>query len=622
MKLRKIVLIETGASGVHVYTRTPIPRLGSVLLGTLLHARGHEVRVYIEDIAPLDWSEIMSADLVGISTVTTTAPRSYELADRIRSAGIPVVIGGIHATFEPEEAAAHADYVLRGEAEQSLPELVRALEDGGDVDRVAGLTRVRDGEVFHAPAAIPVAHLDDLPIPDFRLVQGFRRHPFVSVMTGRGCPFECTFCSVPAFHGHGVRFVSVERVLDEIAAHTARTRIKYLFFADDIFNANRLRMKQILEGMIRRRLMPRWGAQVRHELSRDAEALDLMRRANCDRVYVGFESINPRTLEQFKKHETREDIEHAIKSFHAHGVKVHGMFVVGSDVDTPDTIRETERFAREHRIDSLQLMILTPIPGSQDYRAMLERGRLFTRDWSLYDGHHAVHEPAQMTAYELQAETMRAMRRFYSFGQVARRAVRVDIAEVVIRVGANRVIRRFFRHNGGYLEGLRERLREQWSLAGTKLRSVGLPRLPDHRLKPVIERFFAELNVAVVQMLENAHDLIEEGRTQAGRRSLDARQALTRARERLRGRVDCVIVPMVEEDPAKAERVEVSASVRGLPQADGLPGVLHVVASISERAQQQLLTKLGLLVTDDLERIRRAARIALAANADLQMANT
>jgi hypothetical protein len=142
---------------------------------------------------------------------------------------------------------------------------------------------------------------------------------------------------------------------------------------------------------------------------------------------------------------------------------------------------------------------------------------------------------------------------------------------------------------------------------------VGLPRLPDHALKPVIERFFAEMNVAVVQMLENAHDLVEEGCTQAGRRRLDAGQALTRALERLRSRVDCVIVPRVEEDPARAERVEVSASVRGLPQTDGLPGVLHVVASISERAQQQLLTKLGLLVTDDLERIRRAARIALAA---------
>jgi hypothetical protein len=190
-------------------------------------------------------------------------------------------------------------------------------------------------------------------------------------------------------------------------------------------------------------------------------------------------------------------------------------------------------------------------------------------------------------------------------------------------VGANRIIRRFFRHNGDYLEGLRERLREQWRLAGRQLQSVGLPRLPEQSFKAVIERFFAELNVAVVHMLENAHDLVEEGCTQAGRRRLEARQALTRALERLRGRVDCVIVPVVEEDPSNAERVEVSGSVRGLPDAAGLPGVLHVVASISEHAQQQLLTKLGLLVTDDLERIRRAARIALAATngGDLQAAN-
>jgi radical SAM superfamily enzyme YgiQ (UPF0313 family) len=130
-KIRKVVLIETGATDVHVYTKITIPRLGSVLLGTILRDQGFDVRVYIEDMAPLDWKEILSADLVGISTVTPTAPHSYAIARRIREAGIPVVLGGFHATFEPEEAAAHGDFVLRGEAEESLPALVRALQDDG-----------------------------------------------------------------------------------------------------------------------------------------------------------------------------------------------------------------------------------------------------------------------------------------------------------------------------------------------------------------------------------------------------------------------------------------------------------------------------------------------------------
>ncbi len=621
MRIRKIVLIETGATGVHVYSKIPIPRLGSVLLGTILRDHGYDVRVYIEDIAPVEWNEVMSADLVGISTVTATAPRSYEYARRIREAGIPVVLGGIHATFEAQEAASHADFVLAGEAEESLPALIRLLEDGGELDTVSGIVFMRDVGVVRGPAPIPIADLDALPVPDFRLVHGWKRRSYASVMTGRGCPFECTFCSVPAFHGRGCRLVSVEKVLEEIAFHVASSSIRYLFFADDIFNFNRRRMKQILEGMISRGLTPRWGAQVRHELSRDAEALDLMRRANCDRVFVGFESINPHTLERFNKHETREDIEQAIAAFHRHRVKVHGMFVVGSDADTAETIRETERFARRHRIDSLQLMILTPIPGSRDYQAMVERGRLFTRDWSLFDGHHAVHEPARMTAYEVQAEMMRAMHRFYSVGQMIRRVVRADLKEAAIRFEANRIVREFLRHNGEYLEGLRDRLRQQWSVAGTRLRSVGLPRLPEQGLRPVIERFFAEMNVAVVHLRDNAHDLIKEGRTQAGRRSLEARQALTRALERLRGRVDCVIVPGVAEGP---EYVEVRGNVDGLPDAGGLPQVLHVVASTSEGAQHELLTKLGLLVTNDLERIRRAARKAVdAANTGgLQPANT
>jgi hypothetical protein len=243
---------------------------------------------------------------------------------------------------------------------------------------------------------------------------------------------------------------------------------------------------------------------------------------------------------------------------------------------------------------------------------MRDGGRLFTRDWSLFDGHHAVHEPRRMTAYELQAETMRAMRRFYSVGQMARRAARADWKEALIRLKANSIVRTFFRHNGEYVEGLRERLREQWNLAGTRLRSVGLPRLPDHSLRPVMEHFFAELNVAVVHVLDNAHDLITEGRTQAGRRSVEARQALQRALERLRGRVDCVIVPIVRDDPERPGRVEVTGQVAGLPETADLPRVVHVVASLSEGGQRELLTKLGLLVTDDLERIRRAARKALA----------
>ena len=168
---------------------------------------------------------------------------------------------------------------------------------------------------------------------------------------------------------------------------------------------------------------------------------------------------------------------------------------------------------------------------------------------------------------------------------------------------------------------MRERLRQQWNLAGTRLRTVGLPKLPEGGLRPLLEHFFAEMNVAVVHLRDNAHDLVQEGRTQAGRRRDEAQQTLTRTLERLRGRVDCVIVPVVGDDPV---RVEVHPAVPPSPDTAGLPGVLRVVASLTERAQQELLTKLGLLVTDDLERIRRAARKALDAvgAGDLQPANT
>jgi hypothetical protein len=194
----------------------------------------------------------------------------------------------------------------------------------------------------------------------------------------------------------------------------------------------------------------------------------------------------------------------------------------------------------------------------------------------------------------------------------------------VIRFRANGIVRTFFRHNGEYLDGLRERLREQWSVAGTRLRSVGVPRLPEQGLRPVIEHFFAELNVAVVQVIDNAHDLITEGRTQAGRRRVEAQQALAGALERLRGRVDCVIVPIVHDNPENTEPVELTGSVSGLPESADLPRVLHVAANLSPGGLQEMLTKLGLLVTDDLERIRRAVEKTLetAQVAALQTADT
>ena len=372
-QLRKLVFVEPKSTHLHVYSRVTIPRLGSVLLATIMRDKGYDVRVYIEDIHPVDMGEVLSADLVAISTITSTAPQCYRLADTVREAGIIAVLGGTHVTFLPEEGLAHADYVVREEGEFAFQELVNAIQAGGGFEKIQNLSYIDPaGRVVHNPERPKIPNLDVNPIPDYHLITGWKPGGVVSIATSRGCPFSCTFCSVPGMYGHAFRTHSIDRVLEELRIHKDDL---YVFFADDIFTANKKRVKELLSRMIAEGLTPEWGAQVRTETVDDPELLRLMRDSNCFNVYVGFESINPRTLKLFQKKQDLAKIERAIARFHEHNIKIHGMFVVGSDEDDLETIHATTTFSRKHDIDSIQFMILTPIPGSPGLGHALRQGR-------------------------------------------------------------------------------------------------------------------------------------------------------------------------------------------------------------------------------------------------------
>ncbi len=434
--IRKIALVEPKTSTTTFYSEIRIPRQGAVLLGTILARLGYEVEVQIEEVRPLDWSGLVGADLVGISTITPTAPRSYALADALRRAGVPVVLGGVHVTFLPEEGLDHADFVVRGEGEDTIVELVRALEAGGDVRRIRGLSFHADGEKVHNPDRPLECDLDRYPVPDFSLVRGMRPGGVVTIVTRRGCPFDCSFCCVAPFNGRTPRETSVERVLSEIEQQLPLIGTAgALFFADDVFNLRPARMKRILRGMIDNRLTPLWVAQVRHEAGCDPELLELMRRSNCFRVFVGFESVNPRTLEAYDKHETVEDIVRSIRGFQRARIKVHGMFVAGSDEDTVETVRETTRFAIAHDLDSMQINVLTPLPGSRLFQEMRSQpARLLPVSWTFDDGQHVVHVAKRMAPPVLQDAVTKAVVRFYSWTGIGRLLRRGDLAEAAIRL--------------------------------------------------------------------------------------------------------------------------------------------------------------------------------------------
>jgi len=591
--LKKFVFVEPKSTHLHIYSRVCIPRLGSVLLGTLMRNQGYDVRVYIEDIEAPDMNEVMSADLVGISAITSTAPQSYRLADKVRAGGGIVVLGGTHTSFLPEEGLEHADFVIRGEGEFAFQELVDAIQRGDGFEKILNLSYRQDGRVVSNPERPKIPNLDVNPIPDYTLISGWKPGGVISVATSRGCPFSCTFCSVPGMYGHAFRTHSIDRVLQELTLHKGNL---YTFFADDIFTANKKRVKELLRGMIDRDLTPEWGAQVRTETVDDPELLQMMRDANCFNVYVGFESINPRTLKLFQKKQDLAKIERAIERFHAHKIRIHGMFVVGSDEDDVETIDATADFALKHDIDSIQFMILTPIPGSPDWDHLYNRGEKYviSRNWSFYDGHHAVHQPRRMSPYELQMAAINAMAKFYSWSGIARKLAKRDIYYATIRYWGKKMIRQWWKddENREYVQWLRDQLYSETQQIGHRVfTSVGVPDvLLQESVGRLLQRFLGELGVTVVPLAEAA-----EG-------------AAARARQT----VDCLIAPIVKR--AVKEREEFYARLTAVTSTlsvgwEKLPRISFPVVD-GQGPVFEPFAKIGLLFTQNLDRIRTAYKNA------------
>ena len=407
----KIRLIEPEPPGMHVYAKVLLPRLGLPIIAATLKEHGHDVLVYNAQMAPIDWDDVNSSDLVGLSSTTSTTTAAYDFADGLRARGVPVVMGGAHVTFMADEALGHADYVARGEGgEQLMLELIESLQGERELEDIDGLSFRRDGEAVHNAPRERCSDLDVLPFPDLRLVVGSERLTTIPIMTSWGCPFACNFCSVTAMFGRKYRFRSAESVIAEIKDK----RPGRIFFYDDNMAADKKRLKTLLQMMIDEDLVIPWSAQVRTDVVRDKELLELMRASGCELVYLGLESVSQDTLDGYEKSQTVDDIVQGIRILHEHDIRSHGMFVLGADTDDVQTVRDTVDFAIKNHIDTVMLNILTPLPGTPQYQELEAQGRIFEKRWELYDAHHVVFEPKLMTPYELQMEDLRGYMRFYS----------------------------------------------------------------------------------------------------------------------------------------------------------------------------------------------------------------
>jgi len=365
----------------------------------------HEIKIFDENIDEIDFN--FPVDLVGISVRTIFAKRAYEIADRYRSLGIKVVLGGIHPSMCTDEALEHADSVVVGEAEAVWAGLLKDAQTG-NLKKVYNSGKKSD--------------LKENPTPG-RHALSRQRYFSDIVQTTKGCPFHCEFCSVYAYDGTTIRTKTVEQVvieIQELCKDTVGFKKKSIFFADDNIIANRRFAKELFVALKPYNL--NWSCQASINVSKDPEMLKTMREAGCGAILIGFESISDKNLSQMDKGvNQRHDYIEAIKTIQSQGILVHSSFIVGYDFDTKESFDELADFIAQTNLLMPVINILTPFPGTKLFARMEQEGRILHKDWSKYNTKNVVFRPKLLTPEELYANYTRLIKKVYSFDEMMRK---------------------------------------------------------------------------------------------------------------------------------------------------------------------------------------------------------
>jgi radical SAM superfamily enzyme YgiQ (UPF0313 family) len=355
----------------------------------------HEVTLHDEyhRLAP----ETIHADLVGISVWTAAANRAYELADTLRSKGLPVVLGGPHVSIYPDEAKNHADCVVVGEAEAVWNTLLQDFERGQ-------LKQEYIGE------ALP---LSETPDADWQCLRPADYVLTASVSASRGCTNRCWFCFESSRRGVSFRQRPLDMVLREIEGRSSSV----VAFLDNDILADREYGVSLLKALAPMKI--RWFGMTTIGAADDEGLLDLLAQSGCRTLYIGFESVNSNCLGEVQKSWNKvENYTRNVRRLHNRDIMVNGSFVFGFDNDDSDVFSRTVEFGVEARLETATFTILTPYPGTLLYKKLDTQGRITDRNWAHYDTTRAVYRPKLMSAAELEAGYFQAYQDFYSWSSI------------------------------------------------------------------------------------------------------------------------------------------------------------------------------------------------------------
>lgn len=413
MKRKTLLLINPAnplRPGFHINRATRNQPLSLGIIAALT-PDSWKIKIIDENFRPFRYYE---ADLVGITAFTSTAPRAYELAAIYRKKGVKTIMGGIHASMVPDETLDYVDCVVVGEAEPIWTQVIADFEAGQLRKKyISAITRE-----IHQPK----------PRRDLF-------HPgYVSagIQTTRGCPMNCTFCSVSSFNGRHYRFRPIEEVLDELEEIPQ----KVVFFIDDNIigqsRESKERARQLFEGIIRRGIKKWWISQSSINFADDPELLKLAYRSGCRMIFLGIEAETPEQLAEANKklNLSRGGSQYAemIRKIQKSGIGVIAGLIFGWDSDTPETIRQRGNFALKCGADSFQISILTPLPGTELFQKIVKDNRLlfnsFPGDWERYDYFETTIQHPNLKPETLNQLVFNEKRRIFSWFQIICSVVR------------------------------------------------------------------------------------------------------------------------------------------------------------------------------------------------------
>ncbi|UQA55666.1 B12-binding domain-containing radical SAM protein [Polyangium aurulentum] len=365
-----------------------------------------------DGLDPIDLDKESDApDLVGISVNSKTAARAYAIADAYRKRGSKVVLGGIHVTALPEEGLEHADAVVSGEAEWIWQKVIEDAK-AGKLGRGKSLMN----RSIYKHEGWP--ELVNMPMPKRDLIKSIRYVPFDVVQTTRGCPFPCEFCSVSTYNGTTFRFRPVREVVAEL-----ETLGNKILFGDDNVMIHTKYSHELFEAMVP--LKKHWVAQASLAALHKVENVEVMARAGCKALFIGFESVDDEAVRGAgKKQNKPRKYQDIVRMLADHGIAVWGSFIFGLDEDGPGAFDRTVEFCIESKITMALFALLTPYPGTQLYKRLKAENRLSKDKWWLEEDHHAdapFYKPARLSPKELKDGWVKAWRQMYSYGSIAKR---------------------------------------------------------------------------------------------------------------------------------------------------------------------------------------------------------